>query len=360
MTADAVGGVWQYAIDLSRALGPLGWDVTLATLGPAPDRDQRAAASALPNLELHVTDQPLDWLEQGAAPVLRAADSIAALAAAQGCDVVQLNMPTLAAGERFTVPTVAVTHGCVATWWAGARGDPLAPQYQWHARLMRQGLTRADAVVAPSHSYARMVASHYALDQNPAVVRNGRDAPAAPEHPALQDYVLTVGRLWDRAKNIDTLDIAAGQLAVPFHAAGALVGPHGERAATRHIHPLGQLSGDALATWRAPRPVFVSAARFEPFGLSVLEAAQSGCALVLSDIPTFRELWDGVAVFVDAEDASGFRHAIEGLIGNPARRHAMGEAALEHARQYRCSAAARDMDRIFTRLMADSARRAAA
>ena len=44
--------------------------------------------------------------------------------------------------------------------------------------------------------------------------------------------------------------------------------------------------------------VFVSPALYEPFGLAVLEAAQAGCALVLSDIPTFRELWDGVALFV--------------------------------------------------------------
>ncbi len=30
-------------------------------------------------------------------------------------------------------------------------------------------------------------------------------------------------------------------------------------------------------------------ARYEPFGLSVLEAALSGCALVLGDIPSLRE-----------------------------------------------------------------------
>ena len=33
-------------------------------------------------------------------------------------------------------------------------------------------------------------------------------------------------------------------------------------------------------------------ARYEPFGLSILEAALSGCALVLGDLPSLRELWD--------------------------------------------------------------------
>jgi glycosyltransferase involved in cell wall biosynthesis len=42
-------------------------------------------------------------------------------------------------------------------------------------------------------------------------------------------------------------------------------------------------------------------ARYEPFGLAVLEAAQAGMALVLSNTPGFRELWDGAALFVASE-----------------------------------------------------------
>ena len=57
--------------------------------------------------------------------------------------------------------------------------------------------------------------------------------------------------------------------------------------------------------------IFVSASRYEPFGLAVLEAAQAGAALVLSDIETFRELWDGAALFFPAGDA----RALAGLLG---------------------------------------------
>ncbi len=52
------------------------------------------------------------------------------------------------------------------------------------------------------------------------------------------------------------------------------------------------------------RPIFVSTSLYEPFGLAVLEAAQAGCPLVLSDIATFRELWDGAAIFFPPGDAS--------------------------------------------------------
>ena len=70
-------------------------------------------------------------------------------------------------------------------------------------------------------------------------------------------------------------------------------------SALAHLQPLGELDERTLAGCLSARPVFVSAARYEPFGLAVLEAAQAGCPLVLSDIPTFRELWDGAALFVD-------------------------------------------------------------
>ena len=48
--------------------------------------------------------------------------------------------------------------------------------------------------------------------------------------------------------------------------------------------------------------IYVAPALYEPFGLTVLEAALSGCSLVLSDIPSFRENWDGAALLISTED----------------------------------------------------------
>ena len=47
--------------------------------------------------------------------------------------------------------------------------------------------------------------------------------------------------------------------------------------------------------------IFAAPAHYEPFGLGILEAAASGCALVLGDIASLRENWDGAAVFLPAE-----------------------------------------------------------
>ena len=89
------------------------------------------------------------------------------------------------------------------------------------------------------------------------------------------------------------------------------------------------------------------AARFEPFGLAVLEAAQAGCPLVLSDLSTFRELWDGAATFVAPGDAQGFADAIAALLADPACHAAQGEAARRRAARYTPAAMAEQMAEIY-------------
>ncbi|MDT8262603.1 glycosyltransferase, partial [Roseomonas sp. DSM 102946] len=74
------------------------------------------------------------------------------------------------------------------------------------------------------------------------------------------------------------------------------------------------------------------------FGLAVLEAAQAGCALVLSDIPTFRELWDGAAVFVPPDDEAAVALALDRMMADRAERDRLGDAARERARRYSTAA----------------------
>jgi glycosyltransferase involved in cell wall biosynthesis len=80
--------------------------------------------------------------------------------------------------------------------------------------------------------------------------------------------------------------------------------------------------------------MLVSPAVYEPFGLTVLEAATAGCALVLSDTPSFRELWEGAALFVDARDKYEWQAALNSLTRNGALRKDLQRRALQRARRY--------------------------
>ena len=348
ITADAVGGVWQYAVELARALRQLEVEPIIAVLGPVPSPEQRSGAAGIRLIE---TGLPLDWLCADAGPVIAAGQAIARLAASEGVDCVQLNMPTLAARAEFAVPVIAVTHGCVATWWEAAQPTALDAAYAWHRELMHQGLLAADIVVAPTAAYGAIVARHYRLAQPPVTVHNGRRSQVIAPPQVLADHAFTAGRLWDQVKNAVVLDRIAARLAVPFLAAGPTVGPHGETVQLGALRLLGTLDERAITEHLACRPVFVSAARFEPFGLAVLEAASAGCALVLSDIAPLRELWDGVATFVPCDDERAFADAIDRMIANPAQRIAAGAAARERAARYTPAATALAMIQVYRRAM---------
>ncbi|MBW8728834.1 MAG: glycosyltransferase family 4 protein [Inquilinus limosus] len=361
MTADAVGGVWPYALDLAAALARRhDVETTLAVLGPLPDEDQRWSAGLVPGLRLVETALPLDWLAGRPEEVEAAGRRIAALAVETGAGIVQLNTPALAAGTAFPVPTVAVHHSCVATWWAGVRTGPLPDDFGWRAGLVRRGLHAADAVVAPSRAFARATRAVHRLPTLPAAVWNGRAAPPEPEadgEPA--EFVFSAGRLWDEGKNVQALDNATARLGVRLLLAGPLTGPNGARVAPRHALCLGTLSGDAMRDCLVHRPVFASTALFEPFGLAVLEAAQAGCALVLSDIPTFRELWADAADFVPPRDEAAIAAALGRVLRDCGLRHHLGEAARRRAARYTIAAMADRMASLYRGLAATAARRPA-
>ena len=333
MTTDAVGGVWTYALDLAEGLLRRGVAVTLAVLGPEPRPGQRRAAERIPGLALVMTGLPLDWTADDAGAVTDAARGVAALAAARRADLVHLNSPALAGCARFPAPVIGVCHSCLASWWDAVRGDEPMPQsFEWRTDLLARGYAACDRLIAPSYAFMQTTAALYGVV--PHTVHNGRSPSSAAATGAREPVVMTSGRLWDDGKNIRTLDRAAGRMRGQVHAAGALTGPDGQSVSLEHVLPLGHLDAAVLATGLQRSAVFASLAHYEPFGLGVLEAAQAGCALVLSDIPTFRELWQGVAVFVPAEDDRAAAEVLDDLLDHPERAAVLGAAAAERSARF--------------------------
>lgn len=333
LTTDAVGGVWTHALALASGLSERGVETTLAVLGPAPTAGQTEAAAAIPGLALVDTALPLDWMAASAGEIELAAERLAALAYAADVHLVHLHSGAYACGP-FLAPVVASCHSCLATWWGAMREGPMPEDFAWRSEAMRRGLLAADRLVAPTAAFGRATQSGYALPRPPEVVPNGIALPPPPESFSGPALAFAAGRLWDEAKDVLTLDRAAALTDVAIEAAGPLAGPNGASVALRHLRAVGPLTGDEVAERLALRPIFVSTARYEPFGLTALEAAAAGCALVLSDIPTLRELWEGAALFVAAGDAAGFAAAIDHLAASPSVRARRGALARERAERY--------------------------
>jgi glycosyltransferase involved in cell wall biosynthesis len=356
LTTDAVGGVWTYSLDLAAALAAEADAVVfLAVLGPAPDNEQLTRAAAVPGLQLIEAGLPLDWTAADAQQLRATAEALAAIAERAEVDLVQLHAPALAAAH-FPAPVVSVVHSCVATWWAAVKEGPLPNDFAWRTALAREGLRRSALTVTPSRAFGEAVQQAYRLDQLPATVHNGRE-PLASAVAGGEPFAFTAGRLWDEGKNIAAFDAAAASTALPFKAAGPTGGPNGASIHLRQAEPLGRLSEEELAAILAQQPIFVSAAAYEPFGLSVLEAAQAGCPLVLSSNPTFRELWSGAALFADGPQA--IVAAVDRIAADPAERERLGEAAKVRAERFTPAAMGQAMLAHYRALLG-SERRAAA
>ncbi|MCW2285348.1 glycosyltransferase involved in cell wall biosynthesis [Rhodoblastus acidophilus] len=339
MTADAVGGVFTYALDLLRRQTRLGVRATLAVLGPGLSEAQLAAARAVDGLDIIETGLPLDWLASSPQEILSTAEQVAALARNSGADLVHLNTPTCALAS-FDAPVVCALHSCLASWWASVEGGALPQDFVWRTQMLRDALRRADAVICPSRAYAARVCDLYRIA--PFVVHNGRAAPTPPAFPppAAPAFAFSAGRLWDRGKNAATLDEAAGEMRLPLLLAGPCASPQGERFSARRARLTGALEAPVLRQILSERPVFLSAALYEPFGLSVLEAAQAGCPLVLSDIETFRELWQGAALFAPPRLASAFAANVNRIVVDGDLREELRKAAMRRAQTYSAAAMA--------------------
>jgi len=339
ITTDAVGGVWRYSLDLAQAVQKRGWTPILAVFGPHCSPAQRAEAAGVRLIE---TGAALDWTAN-APPQLSASASLAARVAERtGCAVAHLHSPAFAAG--FALPVVAVCHSCPRTWaeamGASAKREtaPPAPEaLDWRALALRRGMHAADVLLAPTQAFAAQVRRSYGLSRKLSVVRNGRTLPAlgSERRQTFADHAFAAGRWWDAAKNAETLDAAARLCDTPIRLAGPWRGPNSSHTARREaVEALGPLLAGEVAAHLARRPIFIGAALYEPFGLAALEAAQHGCALVLSDIPTHRELWSNAAVFAPPQNPQRFAALVDALRRNPDARAAWGAAARRRSRAY--------------------------
>ncbi|WP_419761324.1 glycosyltransferase family 4 protein [Sinorhizobium arboris] len=323
MTVDAVGGVWRYAVDLAEAMRASGVETLIVGLGPEPSAEQRREASRIGGFEWLTA--PLDWMAEDESELDRVPELLGELALKHSIDLLHLNLPSQAAGIAAEIPVVTFSHSCVATWFEAVRGCGLPDAWRWQKRLNRLGFDRADLVLAPSRSHAASLTRSYGPIHDLAVVYNAsRDACSVT---AKENFVLAAGRWWDEGKNGAVLDRAAADISWPVVMAGACEGPNGQRLTIMHADHKGELSHDRAMSLMSKAAIVVSPSLYEPFGLVALEAARAGAALVLADIETYRELWDGAALFADPGDPQAFAQAVNRLARDAELRKDLGRRA---------------------------------
>jgi glycogen synthase len=250
----------------------------------------------------------------------------------------------------WNCPVMVVAHSCVLSWWRAVKQTPLPAEWKNYERHVRRGLCGADLVIAPSRAMADAIEQHYGLNSRVQVIYNGADA-ARFTPVEKQESIFAAGRLWDEAKNIGALAKAAHRLSWPVVVAGDRRGPSGAENEFQNVQSVGQLSRGQTIAYMARSSIYALPAKYEPFGLSILEAALSGCALVLGDIPSLREIWGPAAVYVDPDDEEGIVAAIEGIIADRSRRIELANAARLRAHEFTTSRMTAEYLSAYSRLL---------
>lgn len=333
MTTDTIGGVWTYSLNLAKALEPYGVHIHLAAMGAMPSEAQKEQAARHSNVTLYSSNWQLEWMDNPWEEIEAAGHWLKYLQSEVRPDLIHLN--NYAHGNLpWKVPVLMVGHSCVLSWWEAVKGETAPAAYDEYRQKVKGGLTAADLVVSPTAAFLEQLNHFYGPFKQQQVIHNGMAADAI-KTAQKQPFILSLGRLWDEAKNIAFCDaLAARELDWPLVVAGEQKHPNGNQISLPHLNTLGQLPQQEVARHLADAGIYLLPAKYEPFGLSILEAANAGCALVLGDIPTLRELWQDAAIFISTTDVASAHQQVQDLLHNKKQRQLLGQRARERAQQY--------------------------
>ncbi len=327
MTADTIGGVWTYTLDLVRELTQLGVEPILVTAGRPLNREQRSVLRGIPGLTTYESAYRLEWMEDAWDDVDAMGRWLLQIAGEVNPDLVHLNQYSHAK-IAWNKPVLVVSHSDIFSWFHWVKGEK--PGTRWHRYHdeVKSALQAADLVVAPTDAALQDLLREYGALPSLKLIPNGRSRDGFREM-AKENFILTVGRIWDEGKNISALEEAAE--ALPVFAAGSCLDPSNGtvKRLPKSMKYLDELPPSTLSQYLGRAGIFALPAKYEPFGLSILEAAMHGCALVLGDIPSLKENWSNAAVFVDPNDSGAIRETLHSLLQDPDRRAELGRLARE-------------------------------
>jgi glycogen synthase len=337
ITTDPVGGVWTYTRELIEGLLAAAPDlsISLVSFGRALAPEQqlwadRTAAWHPQRFRLTASDAPLEWMQSNSGCYKQTEAVLVREIASFGPDLLHFNQFCPAALST-SLPKLVVAHSDVLSWHCAVHGCTPAPSpwLQTYQQLVQIGLDGADFLAAPTQWMLGALQQGFSVSCPRAVLANGSAlAPSAAPAPRKLQAV-TVGRLWDPGKNVRMLADVRSQ--VPMLVAGE-VQLEAAPFEAPHLALLGALEEQRLRALFRESAIYIATSLYEPFGLAPLEAALAGCALVLHDLASLREVWADAALYFDT--AAELGQLLDTLAADPQQLHALAQRAGQRARLF--------------------------
>jgi glycosyltransferase involved in cell wall biosynthesis len=334
ITADTVGGVWTYTQELVTGLVARGIRVTLISLGAIPAAAETGWMDSLPGLDYRPTAFRLEWMQNSEEDLEESARYIESIVREVQPDLLHFNQYCYGS-LRVALPRIVVAHSDVVSWWVAVHGhEPEeSPWIRRYRETALRGMRGADVVVAPSDWMLAAIRKHYGMPGYSRVIYNGVEPAQFNAAKSKENCVLAVGRLWDPAKGISKL--LEQEHPVPLWIAGPEEEPGAgttpKLASRRNVVFLGHQRRSRLRSLFARAGAYAAPSVYEPFGLAPLEAALSGCALIVSDIPSFEEVWRDAPIYFASKSSDDLARAIRLVTADSRIRTQAAERAYERA-----------------------------
>jgi glycosyltransferase involved in cell wall biosynthesis len=348
MTADSIGGVWTYVLELVKGLQPFDFEIVLAVMGNPPSRPQHYEMSCNGNVTILFKPFRLEWMEKSDSDVQDAGEWLLSLQDTYDIDLVHIN-GYAHVSLFWKCPVVCVAHSCVYSWYSHVKNCYPDSSWDRYKKRVCEAMVNADVVISPSLEMQRDLIKNYINVKKTKVIYNGR----SDKHFGIgkkEPLLFASGRMWDDAKNLKCLSNVAKNIEWPLYIAGDQ-GLSGKEA----IY-LGLLDTSDMVKWFNKASIYIHPALYEPFGLSVLEAALCGCALVLGDIPSLNEIWDNSAIYVNPRSSDDIEKKINYLIKDSDALLYYADKAKIKAKLYTSELMCRNYANVYKELLLKSSR----
>src|SRR5262249_47993982 len=341
ITSDTMNGIWTYTRELACGLIARWCRVTLESFGEIPMPEQTAWMERLEDLHYLPTAFRLDWMQEGEQHFEEASEYLCALVKEAKPDLLHLNHLCYGA-LPVRVPRVVVAHGDLVTWWKAVHGrEPKENTWlRWYRRAISNGVAEADAVVASSEWMLCALRSSYGGAAREMVIHHGRNPVLFNPYVKKEESVLAIGRLVDPAKQVNLLTLQRQTVPVCIVGSETLEArPATVRTDVRYsdgntgVAVKGAQTESQLRLLYSKAAMYAGTARYEPSGMTMIEAALSRCALILNDIPSLREIWGQAAVYFRTNDADSLAEAVRILSGDQQMLRSFANRAFQRARE---------------------------
>lgn len=213
-------------------------------------------------------------------------------------------------------------------------------------RLWMRSYEIADRVAAVSEYSAHDLANRGFNGNKIEIIPNGVDTDTY--HPGESDIefedwdsvILYVGPLMER-KGLKYLIHAMRDVLKEFPDTGLVLVGSGDRirldllaedlGVRENIRFTGFVSDNDLPEYYRAADIFVLPSLLEGFGMVLLEAMASGCAIVSTTTSAIPEVVDDAGVLVPPRDAQSLAYELKSLISNPKRRQVIQDDCLARA-----------------------------